>query len=228
MRHALIGFVVGVCVGGAAVYLASGRGGNAPPEATPTGANTPQTTRNGDVAPGATRAAQAQAVATDRDAAEPATTGPAPHSSLEIPGGQLGAQRFGEVAPLDKLLNSMSVYCTFDAGAGGQWPQGKLFAHSAAWQGGPLEFESINLAEHTAQLTRHPWATAMIESAIPLWVTTTDTGLHFSGFKPDGELLATTVFGALDSEGRYRSVLSLHGARLDHESAQFYGWCSVR
>ena len=53
-------------------------------------------------------------------------------------------------------------------------------------------------------------------------------GLHFSGFKPDGELLAMTVFGALDQAGRYRAVLSLHGTKFDHESAQFYGWCTTR
>ena len=165
---------------------------------------------------------------TDPASSSPATHALPRHASLEFPGGNLGAQRLGEIAPLDKLLNSMSVYCTFDAGAGGQWPRGKLFAHTAAWQGGPLEFDSINLAEHTAQMTRHPWATAMTGDPTTLWVTATDAGLHFSGIKPDGELLATTVFGALDSQGRYRSVLSLHGTRLDHESAQFYGWCTVR
>jgi hypothetical protein len=239
MKRSLTGFVVGVCGAGAAGYLFWGRGATEPPEAPKlAGTSAPRLTDAEHVTPGSARDAPASAVAADREAVRPATTDRVPpspgenalprHSSLEIPGGKLGAQRLGEIAPLDKLLNSMSVYCTFDAGAGGQWPQGRVLAHTAAWQGGPLEFDSINLAEHTALLTRHPWATAMTGDPTTLWVTATDAGLHFSGFKPDGELLATTVFGALDSQGRYRSVLSLHGTRLDHESAQFYGWCTVR
>ena len=121
----------------------------------------------------------------------------------------------------------MSVYCQFDAGAGGQWPRGRILAHGAAWQGGPLEFDAINLVEQTAQMTRNPWTAASPEGT-PLRVTATNSGLHFSGFKPDGELIAVTVFGALDSEERHMGVVSLHGTNLDHESAQFYGWCSVR
>jgi hypothetical protein len=244
MKQALVilairGFVVGALFGGAMGYLASGRGETAPPAATtPAMTASPRAIPEAYVTPGSGPGAAASPAAIHREAVRPASTTPAPtsagtdtsprQSSLEIPGGKLGEQSFGDIAPLDKLLNSMSVYCTFDAGAGGQWPQGRILAHTAAWQGGPLEFDSINLAEHTAQLTRHPWTTTMSDSATTLWVTATDTGLHFSGIKPDGELLATTVFGALDSEGRHRSVLSLHGARLDHESAQFYGWCTVR
>jgi hypothetical protein len=244
MKQALVilairGFVVGALFGGAMGYLASGRGETTPDAATtPAGTSAPRAIPEAHVTPGPGPGAAEGPVAAHREAVRPASSAPASpsspgntpprQSSLEIPGGQLGEQRFGDIAPLDKLLNSMSVYCTFDAGAGGMWPHGKLLPHSAAWQGGPLEFDAINLAEHTAQLTRHPWTTSMSDSATTLWVTATDTGLHFSGIKPDGELLATTVFGALDSEGRYRSVLSLHGARLDHESAQFYGWCTVR
>ena len=41
-----------------------------------------------------------------------------PGSSLEFPGGSLETQRSGDVDPLDKLLNSMRVYCLFDPGAG--------------------------------------------------------------------------------------------------------------
>ena len=146
---------------------------------------------------------------------------------LAFPGGKLDSQRGGDFAPLDKLLNSMSAYCQFDAGAGGMWPHGRVMAHTAAWQGGPLEFDAINLVEQTTQMTRNPWQTDTAEGT-PLRVTASNSGLHFSGIKPDGELIAVTVFGALDSDQRYRAVVSLHGTRLDHESAQFYGWCTVR
>ena len=146
---------------------------------------------------------------------------------LALPGGKLDAQRSGDAAPLDKLLNSMSAWCEFSAGAGGYWPHGKVLAHGAAWQGGPLEFEAINLVDQTAVMTRNPWTTATPEGT-PLRATATNSGLHLSGFKTDGELIAVTVFGTLDSDSRYRAVVSLHGTKLDHESAQFYGWCSVR
>ena len=38
----------------------------------------------------------------------------------------------------------------------------------------------------------------------------------------------TIAGGALDQAGRYRAVLSLHGTKFYHESAQFYGWCTTR
>jgi hypothetical protein len=71
-------------------------------------------------------------------------------------------------------------------------------------------------------------ATGTLEGSIAIRVTATNDGLHFSGFNGRGELVAVTVFGALDSAGRYRAVLSMHGSQLDHESAQFYGGCTIR
>jgi len=154
----------------------------------------------------------------------PANTAPPP--ALELPGGGLNAKRSGDSGPLDKLLSSMKVRCTFDRGAGGYWPSGKLFPHTAAWQGGPIEFESIDILDNRARLIGNPGVTGTIDGVAEIRVTATNSGLHFSGFKPDGELFATTVFGALDSDGRYLAVMSTHGTGLDHESAQFYGGCT--
>jgi len=150
-----------------------------------------------------------------------------PAPALELPGGKLNAQPSGDSVPLDKLLNSMRVRCVFDRGAGGYWPSGKLFPHTAAWQGGPIEFESVDILDNRARLTGDPGVTGTLEGVTEIRVTATGSGLHFSGFKPDGELFATTVFGALDSDGRYLAVMSTHGTSLDHESAQFYGACSL-
>ena len=150
----------------------------------------------------------------------------APPPTLELPGGGLNAKRSGDSGPLDKLLSSMKVRCTFDRGAGGYWPSGKLFPHTAAWQGGPIEFESIDILDNRARLIGNPGVTGTTDGVAEIRVTATNSGLHFSGFKPDGELFATTVFGALDSDGRYLAVMSTHGTGLDHESAQFYGGCT--
>jgi hypothetical protein len=74
----------------------------------------------------------AAAKATPR-AARPDGTGAIPaRADLQLSGARLDAERSGEVAAIDKLLSSPSAFCVFDPGAGGQWPQGKLFAHTAA------------------------------------------------------------------------------------------------
>jgi hypothetical protein len=237
MTKTLAGWVVAACVGAVLGFFLGSRSTSASKEA----AARVATSVNG--ASSAAHMAPAEVV-NPRPADSPAMAQPAPHSPASdagatdpaamqnavvgLAGGKLDAQNRAVAPPLDKLLASMSAYCTLDAGAGGQWPQGRILAHTAAWQGGPLEFDAINLVDQTAQLTRHPWAVASADSAISLSVTATNSGLHFSGFEPNGELLVMTVFGTLDSEARYRAVLSLHGTKLDHESAQFYGWCTIR
>jgi hypothetical protein len=47
---------------------------------------------------------------------------------------------------LDDLLASSNIRCTFGPGNGGSWPQGKLQVGDAAWQGGPVDFQSIDYA----------------------------------------------------------------------------------
>jgi hypothetical protein len=73
---------------------------------------------------------------------------------------------------LDDLLDSANIRCTFGPGNGGSWPQGKLTVGDAAWQGGPVDFQSIdyeagtltvitmfsrlnNAGHHTAVLSMH-------------------------------------------------------------------------
>lgn len=235
MSKTLAGWVVAACVGAAVGYFAGSRGEPAAPRAA-SAAVTRVATEEGHA--DETLANRPAAAATPATAPAVASSSPLPvagtnpavkaNPAPEFPGDKLATRTLGSISPLDKLMDSMSAYCTFDVGAGGQWPQGRIFAHSASWQGGPIEVDTINLVDQTAQLTRHPWAMPGPDGVISLHVVATNSGLHLSAVKPDGELIAMTVFGTLDSDERYRAVMSLHGTRLDHESAQFYGWCTVR
>jgi hypothetical protein len=234
MNKTLAGWIVAACVGAALGYFAGSRNEPASPQAAAGAATHVATDEHAGETP-ADRPAPSAATSTPALASSPLPTAVAAspavkgHSAApDPPGGKLAARSLGSISPLDKLVDSMSAYCTFDAGAGGQWPGGRIFAHSASWQGGPIEVDAIDLGEQTAQLIRHPWAIPGPDGVVSLHVAATNSGLHFSGFKPDGELIAMTVFGALDSDQHYRAVLSLHGTKLDHESAQFYGWCTVR
>jgi hypothetical protein len=78
----------------------------------------------------------------------------------------------------------------------------------------------------TARMTGSTGATGSIEGVIDVRVVATNSGLHFTAFKPDGELLAVTIYGVRDAQGGYRSVMSTHGTRFHNESAQFYGTCN--
>ena len=237
MRKHIPGFMAGVCVSAAVAWFAW------PSDLEPSMSAGTAISRSSGVAPGGIAAGSKAADDTNnsrtpasaRDAVAPAqaaaasvpASGARPRESLEVPGGRLDTQRSGEQAPLDKLLSSMSVRCEFDRGAGGYWPEGKVFPHTAAWQGGPLEFESIDIVAAKAQMTGSVGATGTVEGVTEIRVTATNSGLHFSGFKPDGELIVVTVFGALDSQGAYLAAMSTHGTGFEHESAQFYGACKL-
>jgi len=234
MKKHLPGFVAGVGASAVAAWLAwpvdidvrpGSTGASLPqqPQATADVSAPTSTTR---VSTPDSIAPKAQERASSRQ--EPAPAAKAVSApALELPGGGLTAQRSGDLVPLDKLLSSMRVRCVFDRGAGGQWPSGKLFPHTAAWQGGPVDFESVDILDNRARLVGSQGLTGTIDGITDIRVTATNSGLHFSGFKPDGELFATTVFGALDSDGRYLAVMSTHGTGFDHESAQFYGACTL-
>jgi hypothetical protein len=146
---------------------------------------------------------------------------------LHIPGGKLDAARISESTPLDKLLEAFRVRCTFGAGAGGHWPAGKLFPHTAAWQGGPVDFDTIDLTGSTARLVGNEGITGSAEGALDVHVTPTATGLHFAAFNPRGDLIVTSVYGVRDATGAHRAVLTMNGQGMDNESAQFYGNCTL-
>jgi hypothetical protein len=146
---------------------------------------------------------------------------------LHIPGGKLDAAQIAKSEPLDKLLDAFRVRCTFGAGAGGQWPAGKIFPHTAAWQGGPIDFDTIDLTGSTARLIANTGVTGSVEGVLDVRVTPTATGLHFAAFNPRGDLILTSVYAARDASGAHRAVLTMNGPGLDNESAQFYGSCTL-
>jgi hypothetical protein len=100
-------------------------------------------------------------------------------------------------------------------------------AHTAAFQGGEIVFQGVDVASGAAEMTGTQGATGSLQGETDVRVTATDSGLHFSGFTPRGELVLTSVYGAVDSSGRYLAVMSRHGTALAHESAQFYGNCDI-
>jgi len=159
--------------------------------------------------------------ARNTDAAEPSI------HELLMTGGAREPNPSARTAPLNALLNSIRVRCDFGPGGGGNWPNGNSQVHTAAWQGDEIVFESVDLEAEKAEMTGTQGATGSSAGKTDVLVTATDTGLHFSGFTPRGELVVTSVFGAVNGSGRYLAVMSRHGTQFDHESAQFYGSCDT-
>jgi hypothetical protein len=65
---------------------------------------------------------------------------------------QPSAAALSQTPALDDLRDSVSIRCTFGPGNGGSWPNGKLTVADAAWQGGPVDFQSINYDAGTVQM----------------------------------------------------------------------------
>jgi hypothetical protein len=154
-----------------------------------------------------------------------ATPVPSPEK-LDIPGGVLGADA-AKATPLAELLGAFRVDCQFGPGGGGSWPRGNLFPHTAAWQGGLVTFDAVDIATGKARLKNFSGMTGTPDGELDVRVFATDSGLHFTVFKPDGELMAASVYASLDVQRKHIAVVSLHGPNLAHESAQFYGACTL-
>ena len=148
-------------------------------------------------------------------------------TALEIPGGKLDGTRAATPTPQDALLDAFRVRCTFGAGAGGNWPAGRLMSHTAAWQGGPIDFDSIDLTASTARMLNDSGVTGSTDGALDVRVTPTGTGLHFTAFNPRGDLLLTSVYAERNASGAHRAVFTMNGRGLNNESAQFYGSCTL-
>jgi hypothetical protein len=150
----------------------------------------------------------------------------APPPTVEVPGGALDPYAASR-APLKQLLEAFRIDCQYGPGFGGAWPKGELFPHGAAWQGGPITFDTIDLDAGTARLKNSSGFTRTLDGELEVRVHATDTGLHFTVFAPGGELIVASVYGALDTQRRNAAVASFHGPYLEHESAQFYGACTL-
>jgi len=128
--------------------------------------------------------------------------------------------------PIEELRNSTSIGCTFGPGNSAEWPNGKVQIGTSAWQGGPVEFGSIDIDAGTAKMNGSG-VTRMGSAPIGVTVVPTDAGLNFSGIAGHGTLVVTTVFSGLDAAGHHIAVMSSHGL-TGLETAQFYGTCDTR
>ncbi len=123
----------------------------------------------------------------------------------------------------EDLDDSVGVRCLFGPGNGGHWPNGKLTVGGAAWQGGPVEFQSIDYDTGTAQMvgqvTRSP------TGEVPATISTSDSDITFTGRAVNGTLAVVSIFGKVDSFGHHTAVMSLHDGKYELDIAQFYGAC---
>jgi hypothetical protein len=124
---------------------------------------------------------------------------------------------------LDDLLDSANIRCTFGPGNGGTWPQGKLTVGDAAWQGGPVDFQSIDYDAGTAQMLGN--VARSRAGQVPVIVSTTNSGLNFTGTAGNGTLTVITMFSSFDNAGHHTAVLSMHDGQHGMDTAQFYGFC---
>lgn len=159
-------------------------------------------------------------------------TGEAPSSNVaSTPGNREGADSPQTVAatPAETLLNASSVKCDFSPGNSGFWHNQTLSSGTAAWQGGALVYDSIDIAAGTARITGNRSLTGSSTDGATVSAVPTKTALHLYGVAPNGTLSATTIFGAArNAAGHYNAVMSYHGPNLgDQESAQFYGTCDT-
>jgi hypothetical protein len=133
------------------------------------------------------------------------------------------AAPLSQAPTLDDLLDSVNIRCAFGPGNGGSWPQGKLTVGDAAWQGGPVDFQSINYDAGTAQMLGN--VAHSRTGQVPVNVATASSGLNFTGTSATGTLTVVTMFAKFDNAGHHAAVLSMHDGQHDLDTAQFYGVC---
>ena len=123
---------------------------------------------------------------------------------------------------LDDLRDAASVRCTFGPGNGASWPNGKLTVGDAAWQGGPVELQSINYDAGTSRCRAS-------DSFTDGWNTRgrrfVRLRCYIYGARANGTLTVISVFGNFDNAGHHRAVMSLHDGNHQIDIAQFYGGC---
>jgi hypothetical protein len=165
--------------------------------------------------PNPARSGEAPLYSAAKSAARPSTSAVAEPAQAAAPSSQ---------APtLDDLRASTNIRCTFGPGNGGSWPQGKLTVGDAAWQGGPVDFQSIDYDADTAQMLGN--VAHSRTGQVPVTVSTTSSGLNFTGVAANGTLTVITMFSRFDIAGHHTAVLSMHDGTQDIDTAQFYGVC---
>ena len=151
---------------------------------------------------------------------------------MAIPNGSSGATSTSATESADSKLpgdlqKSAKLWCKYDPGNGAHLQDGIITKYDLAYQGGPVTFETIDISAGTARMTGSPGATGSLEGVLDVLASNTRAGLHFSAVNSRGELMLTTVFGAVDKNGRHPSVMTTHGMHLFNGSYQIYGSCDA-
>ena len=173
--------------------------------------------------------AMAGAVAADGSpgSATATATGPSAAQQPTIPRATLADDIKSRPAPLNTLLDASSLRCDIDVAHGANWSQGKAGLHAINYQGGPFALESIDLEAETATMSGGSGVTGSLGGELEMRTTAGNKGLTFSAFTRHGDLLIVTLYPALDSTGRFRTVMTMFGDQFDHETAQFFGGCDI-
>lgn len=139
---------------------------------------------------------------------------------------ELVANQPSEDAPLTGLLTAENILCRFDPGhATRVTGPSNLSMYELADR--PITFDSIDVTGETARMIGGVGATGSREGVLDTHMVATHAGLHFSAVNSRGELLLTTVFGALDEDGRRWAVMTVHGRQADDGSFQVDGSCDA-
>jgi hypothetical protein len=129
-------------------------------------------------------------------------------------------------APLTGLLTSEKIECRFDPGTAAR-VNGPNNISMYELADRPITYDSIDITAEKARMTGSVGATGSREGVLEMHMVATHAGLHFSAVNSRGELLLTTVFGALDEGGRRWAVMTVHGRQADEGSFQVYGSCDA-
>ena len=238
VRNVVFAFAAGVIVGVAILRVANRKPAPESPRVTvnddpgaipqprpPVSAPAP-IERDAALSPEATDA-MANGVAASGSPGSVSATGPRPAQQPPIPRAVLGDDIEARPAPLDGLLNASSLRCDIEVAQGANWSQGKATLHAISYQGGPFSLDSIDLDAETAKMSGGSGVTGSLTGELEMRTTAGNKGLTFSAFTRHGDLLMVTVYPALDSRGRYRTVMTTFGDQFDHETAQFFGACDI-
>jgi hypothetical protein len=139
---------------------------------------------------------------------------------------ELVANQPSDDAPLTGLLTAEKISCRFDPGNAAR-VNGPNNISMYELADRPITYDSIDITAGKARMTGSVGATGSREGVLDVQMVATHAGLHFSAVNSRGELLLTTVFGALDEGNRRWAVMTVHGSQADDGSFQVYGSCDA-
>jgi hypothetical protein len=119
-------------------------------------------------------------------------------------------------ARIDALLTAPRIWCDFGDGNNQGIRIGeRLTTAGAAWMGGPLEFDLLDVDRGTARLVGSLGATGSRKGEVKMRVIVDGARVHFMGLLPTGTLQSITIYGDRSPNlgrdaGRHVAVLSRH------------------